>query len=109
MRDYKDMAIALQAVMAEVGKTKAQLEDETDDARFVNVEKMGAVIRHIMESIETENLQNTPITKFLFIEDGSVDKDDLITSLANSNPEISVVVYRQGSARPVLIDKDGQD
>ena len=43
------------------------------------------------------------IKKFLFIEDGSVDIDDLGERLAG-NPEIAVVVYRQGSLPPQLVD-----
>ena len=43
------------------------------------------------------------IKKFLFIEDGSVDMDDLGKCLAG-NPEIAVVVYRQGSSPPQLVD-----
>lgn len=43
------------------------------------------------------------IEKFLFVEDGSVDIDDLGKRLAG-NPEIAVVVYRQGSLPPLLVD-----
>ena len=43
------------------------------------------------------------IKKFLFVEDGSVDIDDLGKRLAG-NPEIAVVVYRQGSLPPQLVD-----
>ena len=43
------------------------------------------------------------IKKFLFVEDGSVDIDDLGKRLAG-NPEIAVAVYRQGSLPPQLVD-----
>lgn len=43
------------------------------------------------------------VKKFLFVEDGSVDLDELETKLAN-NPEIAIVVYRQGSLPPQLVD-----
>lgn len=43
------------------------------------------------------------IKKFLFVEDGSVDIDDLGKRLAG-NPEIAVVIYRQGSLPPLLVD-----
>lgn len=46
------------------------------------------------------------IKKFLFIEDGSVDTDDLGERLA-SNPEIAIVIYRQGSLPPQLVDIKG--
>lgn len=45
-----------------------------------------------------------PIEKFLFIEDGSVNADELINDLALKNPEIKVVVFRQGSTPPQLIE-----
>ena len=43
-------------------------------------------------------------TKFLFIEDGSVDTDSLEKDLRKKNPEIKVVVYRQGANAPQLVD-----
>nr|DAK85949.1 MAG TPA: hypothetical protein [Caudoviricetes sp.] len=45
----------------------------------------------------------TKVKKFLFVEDGSVDTDDLAAQLEN-NPEIAIVVYRQGSLPPQLVD-----
>ena len=44
-----------------------------------------------------------PIEKFLFIEDGTVDTDELIETLSIKNPEIHVVVYRQGGRPPELM------
>ena len=45
-----------------------------------------------------------PYTKFLFVEDGSVDTDSLEKDLRKRNPEIKIVVYRQGAAMPQLVD-----
>lgn len=45
-----------------------------------------------------------PYTKFLFVEDGSVDTDSLEKDLRKHNPEIKVVVYRQGANAPQLVD-----
>lgn len=45
-----------------------------------------------------------PYTKFLFVEDGSVDTDALEKDLRKHNPEIKVVVYRQGANVPLLVD-----
>lgn len=45
----------------------------------------------------------TKVKKFLFVEDGSVDTDDLAAQLEN-NPEIAIVFYRQGSLPPQLVD-----
>ena len=45
-----------------------------------------------------------PVKKFLFIEDGSADVEELKASLAVKNPEIFVVVYRQGSKPPEIVN-----
>lgn len=45
-----------------------------------------------------------PYTKFLFVEEGSVDTDSLEKDLRKHNPEIKVVVYRQGAVMPQLVD-----
>lgn len=45
-----------------------------------------------------------PYTKFLFVEDGSVDTDSLEKDLRKHNPEIKIVVYRQGASVPLLVD-----
>ena len=47
---------------------------------------------------------NTRIEKFLFVEDGTVDVDELTETLSKKNPEIYVVVYRQGGRQPELIN-----
>ena len=57
----------------------------------------------VLES-EPETNKLVPIKKFLFIEDGSVDVDELGERLMDTNPEILIVVYRQGSASPELVD-----
>ena len=43
----------------------------------------------------------TKIKQFLFVEDGSIDLN-LIEDLKESNPEIKVIVYRQGSRMTVI-------
>lgn len=45
-----------------------------------------------------------PVEKFIFVEDGSVDTDELEERLATSNPEIKVIVYRQGAKPPELVE-----
>ena len=44
-----------------------------------------------------------PYKKLLYIEDGSVDESRL-DDLRIANPEIFVIVYRQGTIPPVLVD-----
>lgn len=48
--------------------------------------------------------QKKPYTKFLFVEDGSVDLDSLENDLRKKNPEIKIVVYRSGAHMPQLVD-----
>ena len=50
-----------------------------------------------------EDLRDMPVEQFLFIEDGSIDLTEL-KDLKRRNPEIKIVVYRQGSATPILKD-----
>ena len=50
-----------------------------------------------------------PYKKFLFVEDGSVEWDDLHIELEKTNPEIKIVVYRQGSKIPDLIEIKGKN
>lgn len=45
-----------------------------------------------------------PKTKILFVEDGSVDFDELSEELSLTNPEIKCVLYRQGGSIPRLED-----
>lgn len=45
-----------------------------------------------------------PKTKLLFVEDGTVDFDELTDELSLTNPEIKCVLYRQGGNIPRLED-----
>ena len=40
----------------------------------------------------------------MFVEDGSVDIDELLEEMSEKNPEIKVIVYRQGSNKPEFLD-----
>ena len=48
-------------------------------------------------------LRNVYIEQFLFVEDGSIKEKD-IREIKRRNPEIKVVIYRQGSPAPILTD-----
>lgn len=50
-----------------------------------------------------KDLKDVPVEQFLFIEDGSIDLTEL-KDLKRRNPEIKIVIYRQGSATPILKD-----
>lgn len=43
--------------------------------------------------------------KFLLVEDGSVDVDDLKTFIDEHNLKIKVVIYRAGSIPPRFLEK----
>lgn len=76
--------------------------------RFIPIDMVKWEAENILEMLRAEEYQNkinkTPIEKFLYIEDGSCDIDDLIEKLGNTNPEIKVIVYRQGTQPPILKD-----
>ena len=44
-----------------------------------------------------------PYKKILYIEGGSVDPR-FLRDLRSANPEIFIIIYRQGSALPKLVD-----
>ena len=48
-------------------------------------------------------LRNVYIEQFLFVEDGSIKEKD-IKEIKRRNPEIKVVIYRQGSPAPIIQD-----
>lgn len=43
------------------------------------------------------------IKKFLFIEAGSV-LSETVEEVERRNPEIKVIIYRQGAAAPILVE-----
>lgn len=45
----------------------------------------------------------TSYKRLLLIEDGSVDADELIKDMQDHNPEIKVILYRQGATAPQLL------
>lgn len=79
------------------------------DERFVPYWAIQRVIEYVRQTENWEEnmrIASTPIKQFLFVEDGSVDSDKLIETLGTKNPEIEVVIYRQGASMPKLIDKE---
>ena len=57
-----------------------------------------------LAEVMADEVNSTPVQKFLFVEDGSVDTDELEEILSTKNPEIKLVVYRQGASKPELVD-----
>jgi hypothetical protein len=86
------------------------LEAINDGQRFIDVQSLISLIRDIECKIAYENHMTeidkkrlTPKTKFLYVEDGSVDLEELEDKLFDTNPEIQIVTYRQGSCPPSLV------
>ena len=78
--------------------------DENDNCKWLCSEDMLELVEEEAEPEINKPEYSVPINKFLFIEDGSVDVDELAERLEATNPEILIVVYRQGSDRPQLIN-----
>lgn len=72
----------------------------------VKMKDIELAITHFITECTNAEKEDIPVKKFLFVEDGSVDSDELTERLADTNPEIKVVIYRQGSARPQLQEVD---
>lgn len=58
---------------------------------------------NIARDVLMDDLRSVSVEQFMFIEDGSIDLAD-IRDLKKRNPEIKVIVYRQGSVCPVIKD-----
>lgn len=61
-------------------------------------------VKEIIQEVINDCGEVCDIGKILFVEDGSVDIDALKERLSVSNPEILVVVYRQGGRMPQLTE-----
>lgn len=104
-------AIGLEALTAE--EIRYLLEEDDLDKRFRYV-PLGAIfdmINTIKKDVKREKLAeqqreewHRPYKKFMFVEDGSVDIEQLEEEMEAKHPEIKVVVYRQGAKRPELIE-----
>lgn len=58
----------------------------------------------IAKQVLMQNLSQRRAETLLFVEDGSVNIERLRRTLKRRNPEIEIVVYRQGSAMPIVRD-----
>jgi hypothetical protein len=90
------------------------LDDDSNIAntKYINVELLSVFINEVLRDLEAEKIREEskkPIEKFMYIEDGSVDTDELIAELEITNPEIKVIVYRHGSQPPHLFDIQSND
>lgn len=79
-----------------------------DEGGKVDMKAITGVTNNYIDMIISDQPMLTPIKKFIFVEDGSVDTDELTELLELSNPEIKVVVYRQGARPPELVEVDDE-
>lgn len=77
------------------------IRDNVGSDGMVSYERVRTVLDNILNDIMQEP---KPIQKFIFVEDGTVDTDELTEMLVMSNPEIKVVVYRAGARPPELVE-----
>ena len=70
--------------------------------RLITINSLLKIVNDISYRLDDERRFLTPKTKFLYVEDGSVDVDELSEELFRTNPEIKVIVYRQGSCPPIF-------
>lgn len=88
---------------------KKAIDDNTvdgsgeDDIIALDCNDVDHIAEEVAEKVCYQGLAVEKVKKFLFIEDGSVDTDELGRQLEN-NLEIAIVVYRQGSVPPQLVD-----
>jgi hypothetical protein len=91
---------------AEVAEHKDGFPNLPAEEKFVPLGFITQFVQKTMLRIEQEKAieeSKRPIEKLLFVEDGTVDTDELIETLSIKNPEIHVVVYRQGGRPPELM------
>ena len=81
--------------------SSATPEDFVDGTPVVSFNTVCDLINNAEREVILKTSQ-TPIKKFLFVEDGTVDTDELEEILESRNPEIKVIVYRQGGRPPEL-------
>lgn len=74
-----------------------------DDIVSIDGDDVDHIAEEVAEEVCCQELAVGKVKQFLFVEDGSVDTDELVRQLEN-NPEIAIVAYRQGSTPPQLVD-----
>jgi hypothetical protein len=75
-----------------------------DENGMISIKDLERETTAVLNELRIEELETTPIQKFIFVEDGSIDTDDLEQRLFTSNPEVKVIVYRQGSRAPEVVE-----
>lgn len=73
-----------------------------DIFKSVGFEASEEQIRKAREVLMSD-MSDKPIEQFMFVEDGSLKEKD-IKEIKRRNPEVKIVVYRQGSPAPIIHD-----
>lgn len=105
---FKELLLSLDGL--EVSKKNIVEQTEcSNEELFIPKQTIAYMLSKIEQTVKLKKERElelkkatTPVKKFLFIEDGSCDADELIDELYDKNPEIKVIVYRQGSRSPEL-------
>lgn len=97
-REYKIIEIVKKAIA-----DNTVVGNGEDDIIALDCNDVDHIAEEVAEEVCCQGLAAGKVKKFLFVEDGSVDTDELGVQL-EKNPEIAIVVYRQGSLPPQLID-----
>ena len=90
---------------------KRIIREELDEIAIIgntslDIKDTGYITDALVSAIQKKKLVR--VKKFLFVEDGSVDLDEL-GNLGITNPEIKVLVVRQGGRIPELIDTSNME
>lgn len=78
-----------------------QLADYNNADKFHDVAK-----RAIKSEYNVLDYKTSPADDIMFVEDGSVDVQELERALADAGRNVKVIVYRQGSALPTIVSVD---
>lgn len=74
---------------------------------MVSMKDIEREFAQVLTFLDEEAFKNTPIKKFIFVEDGTVDTDELEEELRLRSPETKLVVYRQGGRPPECVEVGG--
>lgn len=103
--------ISCQELYAKDIKFLLEEDDLEPTTRYIPLSVIMDAIYVIKEGIKREQIAeeekkdwHRPYKKFMFVEDGSVDIEQLEEEMEAKHPEIKVVVYRQGANKPEFLD-----
>lgn len=69
---------------------------------FISTQFLNFIIDSLGQEFEIKKREREPIKKLIFVEDGSIDIDDLEEELSIRNTDMKIVVYRNGSNKPEI-------